>query len=108
MAPSQPTLLSTSDSGLRDNITSDATPTFNGTWDGNETGVAVYMRAGGTDVGGPVDPSSGSWTITTSTQNDGVRSYSARAVDLAGNTADGPVVSITIGTLPFACFVVCS
>jgi hypothetical protein len=96
LAPSAPVLSPTSDSGvLGDNITNDTTPTFTGT---AEKGATVSIYNGTTKVGtGIADPTTGVWSITTSSMGNGVHVMTTKATDVAGNVsvASG-ALSITI------------
>ena len=85
LAPSTPDLDPASDSGASnsDNLTSDNTPTFNGTAEAGST-VTIYVdgiaRGSGTATGG-------SYSITTTALADGTYSVTADATDAAGNTS---------------------
>jgi hypothetical protein len=99
-APTTPDLQATSDTGVSsiDNLTSDTTPTFDGT---AEAGASVLLYAGATNVGSATaNGATGAWTITSSTLGDGTYSFTAVQFDVAGN---GPSVassglSVTINT----------
>ncbi len=73
-----------SDSGaLGDSITSDNTPTFNGT---GEPGSAVTVTVGGQTLTTTVAPD-GTWSVTAATLPDGDYTVDVSQTDLAGNTA---------------------
>ncbi|PWF63581.1 hypothetical protein CBX96_09840 [Shewanella sp. BC20] len=104
-APSTPDLDDASDTGASntDNITSDNTPTFNGTAEANAT-VTVISSISGT-LGTTTADGSGNWTYTASAMANGVHNMTATATDAAGNTSvassalavtiDGPVTVTT-------------
>lgn len=97
-APSTPDLVSASDSGQSntDNITNDNTPTFNGTATPNTT---VKLYASGTLVGTSTADGAGNWSVTTSSQPDGTYTFTAIAVDGAGNQSPASAsLSVTIDT----------
>jgi len=84
-APSVPDLVSASDTGASDtdNITSDISPTFQGTAEANAT---ILLFANGTLAGSSRANENGQWTVTvTNALVDGTFEITARAVDLAGN-----------------------
>ncbi len=68
-------------------VTDDNRPTFNGT---GEAGSTVRILVDGQEIGTAVVNATGSWTFTPETAlEDGLRSVTLTATDLAGNT--GPV-----------------
>lgn len=97
--PAAPDLTPDSDSGssTTDNLTNDTTPTFIGTVEPNavaelisaDTGLAIASQTTGAD---------GAYSLTAPLQSDGTRGFAIRATVLAGNSATGPDLSITIGT----------
>jgi Bacterial Ig-like domain len=98
VAPSVPVLTTASDSGRSstDRITNDTTPTFSGTAENSAT-VTVYDGAVASGSGLSL---SGNWTATSSSLTDGVRTITARATDLAGNTSVlSAAMTVTIDTL---------
>ena len=94
-APSTPDLDPASDTGVSDvdDITSDSTPTFNGTAEADST-VTIYDDA---NVVGSGIATGGVWSITTSTLPEGVRSITASATDATGNpSAASAALTVTI------------
>src|SRR5258706_3988289 len=94
--PSAPDLEASSDSGVSstDNITNVKTPTF-------DLNAAPYFRffTGGTQLGGNYLAGT---TFTTSQLSDGSYSFTAQAVDAAGNlSAPSSALAVTVDTLPF-------
>ena len=83
-APSTPDLAATSDDGASstDNVTTDTTPTFNGT---AEAGALVKIFVDGVESGSGTASSTGSYSITTGVLALGTHSVTARAIDVAGN-----------------------
>lgn len=99
-APAAPTvnLATTSDTGASDtdDVTSDDTPTFNGSAEANST-VKVYK--GTTLLGTTTATSTGTWSFTAAALTDGTYSITATATDAAGNTsAATAVLSLVIDT----------
>ena len=97
-APAAPAIASWStDSGVAgDGITNDNTLTLTGTAQANST-VRVYD--GATLLGTATANGSGAWTYTTATLADGAHSFTATAVDAAGNVgAASAALSVTIDT----------
>src|SRR5262249_33028701 len=84
--PSGLALAPGSDDGVSssDNITSVKTPTLVGTAEANST---VKVFDGGTLLGNATANGSGAWSFTTPPRTDGVHSFTAVAVDVAGNTS---------------------
>ncbi|WP_404404680.1 Ig-like domain-containing protein [Pelagibacterium halotolerans] len=99
-APTDLVLDAGSDSGSSDSdrITKDTTPTVKGSAEAGAT-VTVYDTDGTTVLGTAVAGDDGSWSVTTSTLNEGQHSLTAKAADAAGNvsTASGPL-AVTIDT----------
>ncbi len=98
-APSTPDLAAASDSGSSstDNITSDNTPTFNGT---AEATSSVQLFDGVTSLGTTTADGAGNWTLTSGILTDGVHSITAVATDAAGNvSAASAALAITIDTV---------
>jgi Bacterial Ig-like domain/Bacterial Ig-like domain (group 3) len=91
-------LVGTSDTGISqsDRITNDNTPTITGN---GEVGATVQLFNGTQVVGQTTVNSSGIWQITTSPITDGVKSLSAIASDIAGNTSTSTPIGITVDTL---------
>ena len=102
-APSVPGAIdldSGSDTGLSnsDNVTSDTTPTFNGTAEANST-VTLYDTDGTTVLGTTTADGSGNWTITSSTLAGGSHTLTVKAKDAAGNESGASSsLSVTIDT----------
>jgi len=102
-APSSPGAIdldSGSDTGLSnsDNVTSDTTPTFNGTAEANST-VTLYDTDGTTVLGTTTADGSGNWTITSSTLAGGSHTLTVKAKDAAGNESGASSsLSVTIDT----------
>ena len=97
-APSAPAIASWStDSGVAgDGITNDNTLTLTGTAAANST-VRVYD--GATLLGTATADGSGAWTYTTAALADGSHSFTATAVDAAGNAgAASAALSVTVDT----------
>ncbi len=95
--PTVPTITGfTEDTGASnsDGITSDATPTVQGTAD---SGITITLFLDGSPVG-TTTASNGSWSYTQSTAlSDGTYSFTAQARDLAGNlsgVSDGLAIAI--------------
>lgn len=90
----------TSDFGSSDsdNITNDATPTFNGT---DEAGATVKAYAGANLLGETSADSTGKWSFTPSDAlSDNAYSITATATDKAGNTSQpSEALSVTIDTV---------
>jgi serralysin len=96
-APTEPDLLAVSDSGVSstDNITSIALPTFTGM---AEIGATVTLFDGTTAVGTGI-AAAGTWTITASHLTSGIHSFTANAVDVAGNISAASIaLPVTIDT----------
>ncbi len=87
------------DTGNPDSQTSDNTLTFTGT---AEAGSTVNIYVGGSVVATGVADGNGDWTATTGVLADGYTSFTARAVDAAGNTGipSDPVIVIIDTTPP--------
>ncbi len=100
--PSAPDLAAGSDSGASntDNITSDTTPTFNGSGTPANTTLRVY--ADGTLIGTTTTNGTGAWSLTPGTAlSAGTHSITARTVDTTGNeSADSSTLSITVDNTP--------
>lgn len=102
-APSAPGAIdldSGSDTGISnsDNVTSDTTPTFNGTAEVNST-VTLYDTDGTTVLGTTTADSSGNWSITASTLAGGSHTLTVKAKDAAGNESGASSsLSVTIDT----------
>ena len=102
-APSVPGAIdldSGSDTGLSnsDNVTSDTTPTFNGTAEANSK-VTLYDTDGTTVLGTTTADGSGNWTITSSTLAGGSHTLTVKAKDAAGNDSGASSsLSVTIDT----------
>lgn len=99
-APGAMDLDSASDTGISnsDNVTSDTTPTFNGTAEANST-VTLYDTDGTTVLGTTTADSSGNWTITASTLAGGSHTLTVKAKDAAGNESGASSsLSVTIDT----------
>src|SRR5690606_10198868 len=70
------------DTGSADGQTTDNTLTFTGTAD---AGVTVNIYRAGIVVATGIADGDGNWSATTGVLDDGYASYTARAVDAAGN-----------------------
>jgi large repetitive protein len=95
---SAPDLTASSDSGVSstDNITRTATPVFTGT---AESGSAVQLFDGATQIGTATASAGGGWTITSAVLGDGTHAITTTATDAAGNTsAASAVLSVVIDT----------
>jgi large repetitive protein len=67
--------------------TNDTTPTLSGTAEANST-IKIYLGNGSTPVATTAADAAGSWSYTTSTLSNGTSpSYTAIAIDAAGNTS---------------------
>jgi hypothetical protein len=105
-APSQPDLLTSSDTGTShtDNITIDATPTCTGTAPTEPTDIDVTLYSNidgsiGTEL--LINPNT-TWTITASRVSEGDHVFTATATDIAGNeSADSPGLNVTIYNYSF-------
>ena len=102
VAPSIPTNLlldEASDTGARDNITSDGTPTITGTAD---AGSLVTLFNESTELGSTTADQNGDWSITVATSlPDGVYDLTAVASDEAGNSSNpSTVLAVTIDSTP--------
>jgi hypothetical protein len=85
-------------SSSTDNITTVKTPTLLGTAEANST---VRVFDGGTLLGYATANGSGAWSFTTPARMDGLHSFTAVAVDVAGNTSSASgALSVTIQTPP--------
>ena len=99
-APAAPTnldLVAGSDTGWQnnDNNTADKTPTIVGA---AANGSNVILRVDGAVAGS--DSSNSSWSVTTSELTDGMRSFTATATDVAGNTSSASsALVVTIDTV---------
>jgi RHS repeat-associated protein len=91
-------LVETSDTGISqsDRITNDNTPTITGN---GEVGAIIQLFNDTQVVGQTTVDTSGIWQITTSELTDGVKSLSAIASDIAGNTITSTSIGITVDTL---------
>lgn len=98
-APSAPDLADTSDSGIStDNVTNDSTPTLTGPLSAL---TVVRLFNSTSEVGSSFNSSASAstYSITTPTIADGVRNFSTRFEDIAGNqSASGPSLAVTIDT----------
>lgn len=97
-APSPPDLIASSDSGASssDNVTRLTILTFAGT---GRAGTTVTLFAGTTAAGTGAVGADGSWTITTTPLTDGIRAFTAKATDAAGNVgAASAALTVTIDT----------
>lgn len=99
-APGVPDLAAASDTGTSntDNVTSDTTPTLDGTSEPNAT---VQLLANAVVVGTGVANGAGAWSITSSALTDAVYSFTAIQTDAAGNgpSAASAALSVTINTV---------
>ena len=100
LAPSTPDLDPASDTGTSntDNITSDTTPTFNGTAEAN---ASVQLFDGGsTLIASGTANALGNWSLTSTTLSAGAHSITAKQTDTAGNgpSAASGALAITIDT----------
>ncbi|MCB1064829.1 MAG: hypothetical protein KDN20_18155, partial [Verrucomicrobiae bacterium] len=96
-APSSPDLVTGSDSGVSntDNLTNDSTPGFSIS---SETGSTIELLANGAVTG--TTTSTGYNVVTSSALPDGVRSITARSIDVAGNVgSESSALNITIDTV---------
>jgi hypothetical protein len=96
--PSKPDLAPDSDTGSSsaDNITSDATPTLQGT---AAAGSLVTLKEGAATLGAVSADGSGHWSITSSTLSEGVHRLAVSATDDAGNvSASSALLTLTIDT----------
>lgn len=98
-APSTPDMTAATDSGVSDadDITNDATPTFEGTAEANAT-VTLLSSVDGA-VGSTTANGSGDWSITASTLAEGAHTLTATAEDAAGNVSGASGgLAITVDT----------
>lgn len=86
-APSTPDLAAASDSGVSstDDVTSDTTPTFEGTAEANAT-IRLYANA--LEVASTTADGDGNWSVTSSALPAGIHAITVRAEDAAGNLGD--------------------
>ncbi|KZR97500.1 Uncharacterized protein APZ42_007592, partial [Daphnia magna] len=94
---SAPDLAAASDSGVSssDNLTNDATPTFNGK---GEAGARVELVADSVTLGSATINGMGKWTLSADSLTDGDYTAFVRVTDLAGNSDDGDTLGFTIDT----------
>lgn len=98
--PALPDLLATSDSGRSDtdNVTNDNTPSV--AISGTESGVAVRLLTGTTELATGTADGTGAVTLTTPALADASRPMTAEAKDAAGNIADlSAALTVIIDTL---------
>jgi hypothetical protein len=96
--PAAPTIASlSSDSGVvGDHITSDSTPTLDGTAVANST---IMLFDGKTQVGKAAADSSGHWSLTTTALSDGAHNMTATDTDSSGHaSAASSAFALTIDT----------
>jgi hypothetical protein len=103
-APSVPDMTDASDNGTSttDNVTTDTTPTFNGT---AEAGATVKIFVDGIERGNGVASSTGTYSITTVTLEPGTHTVTAQAIDAANNASvlSGTLtITINAATAPVA------
>src|SRR5205823_7609150 len=93
--PGTPVLDPASDTGTKgDNITSDNTPTFNGT---GPASTLIDLLANNTPFGSGTSTAAGQWTITASALPNGTYLFTSRSRDIAGNISNrSPGVNVTI------------
>ena len=100
-APSVPDLVAESDTGTSnsDNLTSDITPTFNGT---AEASSRIELFAGSRSLGITTADSSGNWSFTvgsSSALSNGSHAITAKAIDAAGNVSSASgALTMTVDT----------
>lgn len=94
--PSQPGLDPASDTGDADGVTSDTTPTLEGTADADVTVLVDSDRDG--QLGSTTADGSGAWQLTPAgAMSEGDHAVTAAARDAAGNTSgDSPSLAVTI------------
>ena len=100
VAPAKPVIgsFSTDTDTLADRITSDHTLALTGTAEANS---AVKLYDGSTLLGTVAANGSGGWSYTTSTLSDATHSFTARAIDAAGNTSlASSVMAVTVVNTP--------
>jgi Ca2+-binding RTX toxin-like protein len=99
-APSTPNMTAGTDSGVSntDNITSDTTPTFNGTAEANS--VVTLLDSDGSTILGTTNANGvGNWLLTSSALAQGAHIITAKATDAAGNVSIASAgLSITVDT----------
>lgn len=97
-APTAPDLATTSDLGIStiDDITSDNTPTFNGT---AAAGATVRLYRGAILAGSVVADAGGNWSITTGVQPDGTFGYNVTQQTGVAESAPSSNLNVTIDTL---------
>ncbi|MBI2933737.1 MAG: hypothetical protein HYY16_19000 [Planctomycetes bacterium] len=95
--PTQPDLQTDTGVSSTDNVTNDLTPGFTGT---AEPDIVVSLRIGVTEVGAATADAAGAYTVTSiPIAADGVFTFTAVAIDLAGNSSpDSISVQVTIDT----------
>ena len=106
--PPSETISSTigTDTGLTATITSggptkDDSVTLSGTVSDLNGVSSVHVFDGSTDLGAATIDASGNWTLTTGPLSDGTHSFTAVAIDNAGNTSPPTApVTATIDTIP--------
>ncbi len=102
--PASPTITlnAASDTGASnsDGITSENSLDLSGTAEANSK---VEIFNGSTSLGSTTAAANGSWSFSTPTLTNGVKSLTARATDLAGNlSVASPVLSVTVDTVALA------
>ena len=97
-APNEPDLDAGSDTGssATDNITTDTTPTFNGTAEANSTVIITSSVEG--DLGTAATDGAGDWSFTSAVLTSNTsRNITITATDVAGNTSSASsALSITL------------
>jgi hypothetical protein len=97
-APAAPaiTAFATDSASLGDGITNDNTLTLSGTAEANST---VQLYEGLTLLGTTTATAGGAWSLTTTVLADGAHTFSAKAVDVAGNTGPSSAAyTVTVDT----------
>lgn len=97
--PGVPDLQAGSDSNIaNDDITNDVTPAFDVS--GAEASVTIGLRDFGSDVGSVASGAGGTVTVTSSALTEGAHSFSAVAIDAAGNvSAASAALGVQVDTI---------
>jgi len=75
--------------------TNDSTPLLTGT---AEAGSRIIISENGTALGSVTAGSNGQWSFTTPTLADGPHTLSVTATDVAGNTSEAALLTLTVAT----------
>ncbi|MFO1059519.1 MAG: Ig-like domain-containing protein [Dongiaceae bacterium] len=96
-----PDLADASDTGnsQTDNLTTDNTPTFQGSAaTGTEPYASLVLYDGTTVIGTGTADSAGGWSLTSTVLADGAHSIAVQQTDLAGNSTLSPGLAVVVDT----------